>query len=877
MTGIKTRDPALPSEHQSDAGGAGFISQRLAAAEVRLAALSEALERQTAREQELTERFNERSHELVRAQRRPVRTLLHYLAFKMLKALSSRASPLPGRMKSRFARSAAKRDPKQYLPESRPLIPVEPDPAREVVVLSGALLRRADLPDIVIVSHEASRSGAPILALNLAQTYAERYNVIVICLRGGDLVDDFQAASTALYVTSQPIGSAEHLAPMLDALCEAAPPLFAVVNCIESRPMLRALGERGIPTVGLFHEFASNILPKTAFAEAFRSADQIVFSTELTIENALEHTGYVRTERFHVLPQGRCALPGRTVSEASRQKERDRLSAVLQPNGAEAGEFLVLGAGYVQMRKGVDLFIDVARRVLSTPEGRSARFVWIGPLYDPERDAGYSVYLKDQIERAGLSDRMRIVSETSEIDHAYALSKLLLLTSRLDPLPNVAIDAMSEGLPVICFDKTTGIADLLVEAGLGSSCVADYLDTAQAADKLSDLIRSPEHYGAVAEATRAFAAVRFDAKAYARQIEDLALSARVAAERLDDDLALIAGAAAFDADFMLPAHHGARSAAEAARFYLTENKRIAEPRRPEPGFNPLVYAEAMSAGAQPGRDAYAEFLQRGRPSGPWLLPVVRAADPPPQFVATPPIRTALHIHAYYPDIVPAITERLVINGYQPDLFLSAADQASLDAAIALLDAYGGRIADARVTVNRGRDLGPLLTAFGPVLVRDYELIGHVHTKKSAENADRAMIDRWVHLLYENMIGGDRGGPMIDRIIAHFAGDDRLGIVFPSDPNILAWSANRTIARGLAARLYLGPLPDHFDFPMGSMFWARSKVLEPFVALGLDWGDYPLEPAAYDETILHAIERLFGIVAERRGLNVAVSHVNGVTR
>ena len=35
------------------------------------------------------------------------------------------------------------------------------------------------------------------------------------------------------------------------------------------------------------------------------------------------------------------------------------------------------------------------------------------------------------------------------------------MTSRLDPLPNVGIDAMNESTPVHCFDNACGIADIL--------------------------------------------------------------------------------------------------------------------------------------------------------------------------------------------------------------------------------------------------------------------------------------------------------------------------------------------------------------------------------------------------------------------------------
>ena len=44
-----------------------------------------------------------------------------------------------------------------------------------------------------------------------------------------------------------------------------------------------------------------------------------------------------------------------------------------------------------------------------------------------------------------------------------------------------------------------------------------------------------------------------------------------------------------------------------------------------------------------------------------------------------------------------------------------------------------------------------------------------------------------------------------------------------------------------------------------MFWMRDHVLARFVGLGLGWQDYPPEPIGKDGTILHALERLFGVV------------------
>jgi lipopolysaccharide biosynthesis protein len=60
-----------------------------------------------------------------------------------------------------------------------------------------------------------------------------------------------------------------------------------------------------------------------------------------------------------------------------------------------------------------------------------------------------------------------------------------------------------------------------------------------------------------------------------------------------------------------------------------------------------------------------------------------------------------------------------------------------------------------------------------------------------------------------------------------------------------------------------------------MFWMRSAALARFVDLGLSWEDYPPEPLAIDGTLLHAIERLFGMAAP--GTRVVATRTQGVNR
>jgi lipopolysaccharide biosynthesis protein len=111
-----------------------------------------------------------------------------------------------------------------------------------------------------------------------------------------------------------------------------------------------------------------------------------------------------------------------------------------------------------------------------------------------------------------------------------------------------------------------------------------------------------------------------------------------------------------------------------------------------------------------------------------------------------------------------------------------------------------------------------------------------------------------------------------------AANDQLGLVFPDEPNVIGWSKNKEIAEDLAHQFGIKELPDrHFNFPVGTMFWARTEALKPLLSKGFRWEDFPEEPLPYDGTVLHALERLLPFVAKKMGYQVSMTHVPGMTR
>ena len=69
----------------------------------------------------------------------------------------------------------------------------------------------------------------------------------------------------------------------------------------------------------------------------------------------------------------------------------------------------------------------------------------------------------------------------------------------------------------------------------------------------------------------------------------------------------------------------------------------------------------------------------------------------------------------------------------------------------------------------------------------------------------------------------------------------------------------------------------FNFPIGTMFWAKQGALRSLYDLNIKWEDFPKEPIDYDGTILHAIERLLPFIAMKNGYTECLTHVEGVYR
>lgn len=376
---------------------------------------------------------------------------------------------------------------------------------------------------ILIVTHDFTRTGAPILALNLVSEFSKKFNVATISLGPGELKSNFIDASNALYQNHGRESNPRRFHERMSKLVDQHKFVFAIVNSLESSWVINSLAKRRIPAISLVHEFSSYSLSRESITNGLSKASKIVFSSNET-QDSFHDSGVLAAKANGVVRhQGACVVPPAGSSENLPDlRFRNRVEESMRLQDADV-PLRIVGAGLVQYRKGVDLFISLAARIVQAPGFENARFLWVGDGYDP-KDITYGAYIQDQIRRLRLSNHISILPSSHDYSFALSNADCLALTSRLDPFPNVSIDALREGVPVACFEGASGFSEFALANDVLRPLVAPYLDVERMALDITSFFanRSSTQRSENKAAVKAEFETHFTFEKYAIALEELA-------------------------------------------------------------------------------------------------------------------------------------------------------------------------------------------------------------------------------------------------------------------------------------------------------------------------------------------------------------------
>lgn len=232
-----------------------------------------------------------------------------------------------------------------------------------------------------------------------------------------------------------------------------------------------------------------------------------------------------------------------------------------------------------------------------------------------------------------------------------------------------------------------------------------------------------------------------------------------------------------------------------------------------------------------------------------------------------PGKIAIQAHIFYLDLLKEMVAACKNMPYKFDALISIVDEG----AAKKVQAAFKKISNAekvivRVVPNRGRDVAPFLAGFGDLLPA-YDFVAHIHSKKSLYSGSEQF--NWRKYLFNALLGNSK---RVKKIFKTFADNQSVGVIYPRPaPNVpyaaFNWLSNREVGLQLLTRAGIAPnKTDYFDFPAGTMFWARTQALQKFFDLHLTFDDFPPERKQNDGTLAHAFERSVLLATRSAGMD-----------
>lgn len=287
--------------------------------------------------------------------------------------------------------------------------------------------------EILVIAPHATRTGSTKVLIELLSR----------------LPSDLASCVTIRTLTGGPwLGRLE----ALGAAPSGHPPAAVLINSALAAAEVPA-ASTGIPAVVYVHETGEVLanLSQPVLNGLLRA--RLVLCVSAAVQAAVITVG-VAPAATALLPP---VLSASEVDESSRAGTRTQL-------GVGPSQRLVIGCGEASLRKGTDLFVELASYLAPRPE---VRFAWVGRRLRP-----FDRRLDLDVSLAGLEDRLVWVGEAEDAGPYLAAADVLVMLSRNDPQPLVPLEAAMVGTPTAVLERD-GLAQL---GAAGAALSAPYPD-----------------------------------------------------------------------------------------------------------------------------------------------------------------------------------------------------------------------------------------------------------------------------------------------------------------------------------------------------------------------------------------------------------------
>jgi len=351
------------------------------------------------------------------------------------------------------------------------------------------------LPGILFISQDASLTGAPIFLLRFLQWFREHTNVPfhVLIGRWGKLFPDFECLGPVDLFEPRPTlarrilrrltgikpNNSNHLSLLRQKLSESN---IGVIysNTIVNGHILDFLSFLRCPVICHVHEleYAISNIGAENFDLVRKYTSSYIAVSRAVKRNLVENRGILDRDVDVIhgfIPIG--VTPGDVAKSPTD---------VRKELGIAAESKLVCACGSIEPRKGTDLFLQVARRVVGTYNIAPVHFLWVGGDLKQVRA------MRKEAKSLSLQSVVHFVGHKSDVESYYNASDLFLLPSREDPFPLVMLEAAWRGKAIVCFDNAGGAPEFV---GHDAGFVVPAFDVEEMSDRVVTLLSSNDLRG----------------------------------------------------------------------------------------------------------------------------------------------------------------------------------------------------------------------------------------------------------------------------------------------------------------------------------------------------------------------------------------------
>jgi glycosyltransferase involved in cell wall biosynthesis len=180
------------------------------------------------------------------------------------------------------------------------------------------------------------------------------------------------------------------------------------------------------------------------------------------------------------VPEHRIVVIRNAARLGAFEKRPNNRTELLNDFGDSRPSHIIIAAGRLSPEKGFDVLINAASHVVK--EHPNSGFVIFGEGVERER-------LAKQIQTLGLQSHVALAGFTGQLDRYLPHADLVVLPSRTEGLPNVALEASAAGVPIVA-TAVGGMPEVVADGETGFLVPSE--DSIAMADRIGRLLRDED-------------------------------------------------------------------------------------------------------------------------------------------------------------------------------------------------------------------------------------------------------------------------------------------------------------------------------------------------------------------------------------------------